>query len=49
MARSLLRHIRVESKDELVGRIYRGIEDFNKELVVFRWKYKMDETVIANA
>jgi len=49
MARSLLRHIRVESKDELVGRIYRGIEEFNKEPVVFRWKYKMDETVVVNA
>jgi len=49
MARSLLRHIRVQSKDELVERIYRGIEEFNKEPVVFRWKYKMDETVVANA
>lgn len=48
MARSLLRHIRVQSKNELVERIYRGIEEFNKEPVVFRWKYKMDETVVAN-
>jgi len=48
MARSLLRHIRVETKEELVERIYRGIEEFNKEPVLFRWKYKMDETIVAN-
>ncbi len=43
MARSLLRHIRVDSKQELVNRIYRRIEEFNKESVIFRWRYKMDE------
>ncbi|HEX2994672.1 MAG TPA: IS630 family transposase, partial [Anaerolineales bacterium] len=43
MARSLLRYIRVDSKQELVDRIYRGIEEFNKEPVIFRWRYKMDE------
>lgn len=43
MARSLLRHIRVDSKPELVDRIYRGIEEFNKEPVIFRWRYKMEE------
>jgi transposase len=43
LARSLLRHIRVDSKPELVERIYRGIEEFNKEPVIFRWRYKMDE------
>ena len=46
IARSFLRHIRVESKEELVQRIYQGIEDFNKEPVIFRWKYKMDEVQI---
>ncbi|MCK4690733.1 MAG: IS630 family transposase [Desulfuromonadales bacterium] len=48
MARSLLRHIRVQSKEELAERIYRGIEEFNQEPVIFRWKYKMDETVVAD-
>jgi transposase len=43
MARSLLRHIRVDSKAELIDRIYRGIDEFNKEPVIFRWRYKMDE------
>lgn len=46
IARSFLRHIRVESKDELVKRIYQGIEDFNKEPVISRWRYKMDEVPI---
>lgn len=46
MARSFLKHIRVESKEELVQRIYQGIEDFNREPVIFRWKYKMEEIQI---
>jgi transposase len=46
IARSFLRHIRVESKEELVQRIYQGIEDFNKEPVFFRWKYKMEEVQV---
>lgn len=47
LARSILRHIRVDSKQELVNRIYRGIEEFNKEPVIFRWRYKMDEVASA--
>lgn len=47
LARSTLRHIRVDSKQELVNRIYRGIEEFNKEPVIFRWRYKMDEVASA--
>ena len=43
ITRSLLRHMRVDSKEELIERIYKGIEEINKEPVVFRWKYKMDE------
>ncbi len=43
IARSFLRHIRVENKEELIQRIYQGIEDFNKEPVIFRWKYRMEE------
>ncbi len=46
IARSFLRHIRVESKKELIQRIYQGIEEFNKEPVIFRWKYKMEEVQI---
>ena len=43
MARTLLRGIRVKSKKELIDRIYRYIDQMNKEPVTFRWKYKMDE------
>jgi hypothetical protein len=46
MTRSFLRGIRVQSKDELVTRIYRFIDEINEDPVVFRWKYKMDELVI---
>jgi len=43
IARSFLRNIRVENKQELMDRIYMGIEEINQEPVVFRWKYKMEE------
>jgi transposase len=43
LSRSLLRHIRVNSRQELVERIYQGIAEFNQEPVIFRWHYKMDE------
>lgn len=46
ISRSFLRHIRVESKQELVDRIYQGIEQINQEPVIFRWSYKMDETAV---
>ncbi|MGA7277421.1 MAG: IS630 family transposase [Desulfocapsaceae bacterium] len=47
IARSFLRHIRVDSKQELVERIYQGIEEINKDPVVFRWRYKMEEIATA--
>ena len=43
IARGFLRHIRVNTKEELIQRIYKGIEEINQEPVVFRWKYKMEE------
>jgi len=43
IARSFLKHIRVESKEELKKRIYQGIDEINNEPVIFRWKYKMNE------
>lgn len=46
IARSFLRHIRVESKQELKERIYKGIEAINNEPIVFRWKYKMEDIKI---
>ena len=46
IARSFLKHIRVESKEELRERIYKGIKEINNDPVIFRWKYKMDEIKI---
>lgn len=43
LARSLLRGIRVKSKDELKARIELGLRELNEVPVVFRWKYKLDE------
>lgn len=40
-SRSFLHQIRVNSKQELIERIYQGIEKINKKPVVLRWKYKM--------
>jgi len=46
IARSLLRFIRVQTKEELIERIYKGIEELNQAPVVFKWKYKMDEIAL---
>ena len=46
MARSMLRGIRVTSKQELIDRIHLYFEQINKDPVIFRWKYKLDQTSI---
>lgn len=46
MTRTMLRGIRVASKQELIDRIHQYFEEINATPVVFRWKYKMDETYI---
>lgn len=43
MARSMLRGIRVDSKEELSERMLNYIEKLNREPVVFTWKWKVDE------
>jgi transposase len=43
MTRSMLRGIRVKSKQELVDRIHLYFEQINADPVIFRWKYKMEE------
>ncbi len=42
-ARSVLRHIRVTSKQELKERIMLGIKDVNRHPVVHTWSYKLAE------
>lgn len=46
MTRSMLRGIRVASKQELIDRIHQYFEEVNADPVVFRWKYRMDEIYI---
>ena len=43
MARAFLRGIRVSTKEELIERIYKYMDEVNATPVVYRWKYKMDE------
>ena len=43
MSKQMLRGIRVNSKQELVDRIYQYFDEINKEPVVYHWKYKMDD------
>lgn len=43
LARSILRGIRVESKEELKQRIELALHELNESPVIFRWKYKLDE------
>jgi transposase len=42
MARTMLRGIRVKSKDELKNRIEQYLSELNASPVVFRWKYALD-------
>jgi transposase len=43
LARSVLRHIRVSSKQELRDRIMAAIDFFNCDPVVHTWTYKLDK------
>ena len=43
MTRSMLRGIRVSSKEELIERISQYIEGMNETPTIFKWKYKMDK------
>jgi transposase len=43
LARSVLRHIRVASKQELEDRILAAIDSINQQPVVHSWSYKLDE------
>ena len=43
LARSVLRHIRVESKQELKDRIMAAMDEFNRHPVVHTWSYKLDK------
>jgi len=42
LARSVLRHIRVASKQELKDRLMAAMDHFNHDPVVHTWSYKLD-------
>ena len=46
MARSMLRGIRVKTKQELVDRIHLYFQQINADPVIFPWKYKMEQADI---
>ena len=43
LARSVLRHIRVVSKQELKDRIMAAMDEFNRHPVVHTWSYQLDQ------
>ena len=43
LARSILRHIRVASKQELKDRLMAAVDYFNDDPVVHTWTYKLDK------
>ena len=43
LARSVLRHIRVASKQELKDRIMAAMDEINRHPVVHTWTYKLDQ------
>ncbi|GBF34303.1 IS630 family transposase [Desulfocucumis palustris] len=43
MAQTMLRAIRVKSKEELKERIYTYIKEINDSPTIYRWKYKIDD------
>jgi transposase len=43
LARSVLRHIRVTTKQELKDRIMAAMNEFNRHPVVHTWSYKLDD------
>ena len=43
LARSVLRHIHVASRQELKDRIMTAIGHFNQDPVVHTWSYKLDQ------
>ena len=47
MTRQMLRGIRVESKEELKERIYRYFEEVNREPVVYRWRYRLEDVDVS--
>jgi transposase len=48
MTRTMLREIRVSTKQELIDRIHLYFREVNATPVIFGWKYKMDEVNVTS-
>jgi transposase len=48
MTKQVLRHIRVQSKEELKERIEKYLEEVNANPISFRWKYGLNEAALEN-
>jgi len=46
MARTMLRGIRVTTRQELIDRIHLYFAEINADPVIFRWKYKMEAAIV---
>jgi transposase len=46
LTRTLLRGIRVTSKEELIARLYQYLDEVNSDPVIYHWKFKMNEVEI---
>jgi len=47
LAKTMLRGIRVSSKEELAARLMQCVDELNKTPVVFRWKYGLDAASVS--
>ena len=47
LSRSLLRDIRVQSKKELIRRIYKRIHEVNQKPVFFKWEHKLTDISVS--
>jgi transposase len=49
LTKTFLRGMRVQSKQELIDRMLRFLDELNEDPVVFRWKYKLDDGASGHA
>lgn len=49
LAKTVLRGMRVRSKQELMERLLRSLQELNEDPVVFRWRYRVQDAAVAEA
>ena len=43
MTKQMLKGIRVNTKDELVNRIYKYFDEINEDPIVYKWSWHLDD------